>query len=119
MQRESANDVLTDDQAPQLPAASAFRSLARSQERVSCVRSMPTNRPLPTARARWVLWIYLGIGLRGLAIAQPAPLPKDLDDYVAGTIKEWNIPGAALAVVKDGKPVVVKGYGITKLGTSD
>jgi CubicO group peptidase (beta-lactamase class C family) len=72
-----------------------------------------------SARATWVLLIYFGVALRSLAIAQPAALPKDQDDYVAAAIKEWNIPGVALAIVKDGKPIVVKGYGVTKLGTSD
>ncbi|MGH9887618.1 MAG: serine hydrolase domain-containing protein, partial [bacterium] len=71
-----------------------------------------------SARATWVLLAYFGIALRSLAIAQPASLPTDLDDYITAAIKEWSIPGAALAIVKDGKPIVVKGYGVTKLGTS-
>lgn len=72
-----------------------------------------------SVRATWVLLILFGFAVRSVAIAQPAALPKDLDDYVAAAIKEWSIPGVALAIVKDGKPIVVKGYGVTKLGTSD
>jgi len=69
--------------------------------------------------ALWTWLLYFGIAIRSLAMAQPAPFPRELDDYVAATVKEWDIPGLAIAVVKDGQPVLVKGYGVTKLGTSE
>jgi len=46
-------------------------------------------------------------------------LPKALDDYLARAVKEWQIPGAAVAVVKDGRTVVAKGYGVRELGRPD
>ncbi len=42
--------------------------------------------------------------------------PKDLDAYVERVRKEFEVPGIALAIVKDSKVVVVKGYGVRKLG---
>ena len=58
----------------------------------------------------------------GLASAQsPASLtapPADLDAYVASSMKTFDIPGMAVAIVKDGKIVVAKGYGVRKLGDS-
>ncbi len=42
--------------------------------------------------------------------------PKDLDAYVERVRKEFEVPGIALAIVKDGKVVVAKGYGVRKLG---
>ena len=41
-----------------------------------------------------------------------APASADeIDDLVNKEIKRAGVPGAAVAVVKDGKPVLVKGYG--------
>jgi len=45
-----------------------------------------------------------------------AAAPKDLDAYVERVRKEFEVPGIALTVVKDGKVVVAKGYGVRKLG---
>lgn len=36
---------------------------------------------------------------------------KDLDSYIEKTMKDWKIPGLAIAVVKDGKVVYSKGFG--------
>lgn len=35
-----------------------------------------------------------------------------LDDYVEEALEKWNIPGVAVAVVKDGEIVVARGYGL-------
>src|SRR5437773_3723908 len=40
----------------------------------------------------------------------------DLDAYVTKVLQTFEVPGAALAVVKDGAIVVAKGYGVRKLG---
>lgn len=32
-------------------------------------------------------------------------------------MKEWKVPGLAVAIVKDGKILVCKGYGVSELGT--
>jgi CubicO group peptidase (beta-lactamase class C family) len=50
-------------------------------------------------------------------LSQTAP-PPDLDTWVAQSMKGFNVPGLSLAIVKDGKVVVVKGYGVRKLGES-
>jgi CubicO group peptidase (beta-lactamase class C family) len=47
--------------------------------------------------------------------AQTAP-PPDLDSYVAKSMKTFDVPGMAVAIVKDGKVVIAKGYGVRKLG---
>ena len=48
-------------------------------------------------------------------IAQSGP-PTDLDAFVARAMKTFDVPGIAVAIVKDGKVVVSKGYGVRKLG---
>ncbi len=45
------------------------------------------------------------------AAAQPAPL-DGLDDYVEETLEAWGVPGLGLAVVKDGRVVHARGYGV-------
>lgn len=49
----------------------------------------------------------------------PAFITDSLDSYVNRALQEWNIPGAAVCIVKDGKVVVMKGYGVKEAGTAD
>lgn len=50
--------------------------------------------------------------------AQNAPL-QGFDDYVNNAMKDWEVPGVAIAVVKDDKIVFAKGYGVRELGKPD
>jgi CubicO group peptidase (beta-lactamase class C family) len=49
------------------------------------------------------------------ALAQEAPL-MEFDEYVNKALKEWGVPGVAIAVVKNDKVVLARGYGVRKLG---
>lgn len=49
------------------------------------------------------------------AIAQQLILPPDLDQYVSTVQKTFNVPGLSIGVVKDGKIVLAKGYGLRRL----
>src|SRR5258708_39514938 len=42
--------------------------------------------------------------------------PFDLDATAARAMREFNVPGMAVAIVKDGKVVVAKGYGQRQAG---
>ena len=42
--------------------------------------------------------------------------PPDLDRWVARAMQTFDVPGIALAIVKDDAVVVAKGYGVRKLG---
>jgi CubicO group peptidase (beta-lactamase class C family) len=52
------------------------------------------------------------------ALAQTTPTtpPQDLDTFAARVLKEFEVPGLGVAIVKDGKVVLAKGYGVRKLG---
>ncbi len=50
----------------------------------------------------------------GLA-AGTAPV-SDLDSYVAAAMRTFEVPGLAVAVVKDGEIVLTRGYGVRRLG---
>ncbi|HYK23026.1 MAG TPA: serine hydrolase, partial [Candidatus Acidoferrum sp.] len=68
----------------------------------------------------------LALGL--LEPRQPAPAAtgddpvEQLDAFITKTLKEYQVPGAAIAVVQNGKAVLLKGYGVrdaTKQGAVD
>ncbi|MFY9556725.1 MAG: serine hydrolase [Blastocatellia bacterium] len=40
----------------------------------------------------------------------------DLDVFAAQVLKEFEVPGLGIAIVKDGKVLLAKGYGVRKLG---
>ena len=44
------------------------------------------------------------------------PFPVELDRYVARVLSEWQIPGLAIAVVRNDSVLVAKGYGVRELG---
>ncbi|HYG99055.1 MAG TPA: serine hydrolase [Terriglobales bacterium] len=50
-----------------------------------------------------------------LLVAETTP-PPDLDAYVARVMREFEVPGLAVAIVKDGQIVLAKGYGVRELG---
>jgi CubicO group peptidase (beta-lactamase class C family) len=51
--------------------------------------------------------------------ARAEDFPRELETYVTETLREWDVPGAALAVVKDGRVLVAKGYGVREVGKPD
>jgi CubicO group peptidase (beta-lactamase class C family) len=48
--------------------------------------------------------------------AQPITSPQ-IDALVERTLKTFDVPGIAVAIVKDGKIILEKGYGVTSLNT--
>jgi CubicO group peptidase (beta-lactamase class C family) len=62
----------------------------------------------------WLVGVFFVVS-SGLLLAQTAP-PPDLDPYIATSMKTFDVPGVAVAIVKDGKVVLAKGYGVRKLG---
>jgi len=59
--------------------------------------------------------VVVALCLKASPAAQPAPL-TGFDDLVARAMKDWRVPGLAMAVAKDGKVVVERGYGVRQLG---
>ena len=60
--------------------------------------------------------------LATLLFVQPAlatQLPADLDASVEKAMQSHGVPGIAIAIVEDGKPVLAKGYGVRKLGSPE
>ena len=51
-------------------------------------------------------------------LAANSPDLKDFDAYVQKVMSDWKVPGAAIVIVKDGKVVLSKGYGLRDLKTN-
>ena len=51
----------------------------------------------------------------GCALVAAPVWGDEVDDFVRATMEEQNIPGIAIAVVRDGKPVRVQGYGLANI----
>src|SRR5215470_12836390 len=61
------------------------------------------------------LFLLLILTLTYTVSAQQDPL-NGFDEYAQKAMKDWNVPGMAIAVVKDDKIVFAKGFGVKKLG---
>src|SRR5688572_31624746 len=64
---------------------------------------------------RLITFLFLVLAVFLPVYAQEAPL-NGFDDYVNKALREWEVPGLALAIVKDDRIVLAKGYGVRKLG---
>ncbi|RPJ00587.1 MAG: serine hydrolase [Candidatus Aminicenantes bacterium] len=76
--------------------AAAFAVLALSQALPPLPGAAPSGGPQARKTAAWV--------------------PPGIDATVARAMKAFEVPGLALAIVKDGRVVLAKGYGVRKLG---
>ena len=71
---------------------------------------------LLTSSKRFAIALWVLTLVHSAWAQTPSIVPPDLDSYVAASMKTFDVPGMAVAVVKDGKIVVAKGYGVRKLG---
>lgn len=70
----------------------------------------------------FILFIFLFSGIGIILFGQysgPAFVKDSLDIFIKRELHHWKIPGAAIAIVKDGKVVVVKGYGQQSIARKD
>ena len=49
----------------------------------------------------------------------PAFMKDSLDAYINKALTDWKVPGLAVCVIKDGKIVVMKGYGVKELNSKE
>jgi CubicO group peptidase (beta-lactamase class C family) len=63
-----------------------------------------------------VLAVALLGGLGPSVSAQQRSEISELDAYIARAVRDWRVPGLAIAVVKGDSVVLVKGYGVRELG---
>ncbi len=69
---------------------------------------------------RTVVLTFFSLTTNVIAHSQtPSFIADSLDSYINAGIKDWHIPGLAIAIIKDGKTVVMKGYGVRDLKTNE
>jgi hypothetical protein len=74
---------------------------------------------MPSHTTRRVRHLAITVALAALPFsshAQSATSIRDLDAYIQTIMKEWGVPGLAIAVVKDDSVVFIKGYGVLENG---
>ncbi len=98
------------------------------------VRSLPTDPAIPCAPLVLAALLLSGIPLR--AQERPAPSPQrraalapprapsatvlaGMDAYITQAMRAWEVPGLAIAIVKDDSVVYAKGFGVRELGKAD
>lgn len=84
---------------------------------------MPLAAAPAAPRAAFVLALLLGAGplpaqSAGTSTAPP-PATEAFDAYVARAVRDWRVPGLAIAVVRGDSVVLAKGYGVRTLGRPD
>ena len=75
---------------------------------------------------RLVLRVALALGVPAALAAQPAasapaaaPASATIDSIVEHALRTFGVPGAAVAVVRDGRVVLARGYGVRTLGRAE
>ena len=68
-----------------------------------------------------VVAIAIGLLASAPAVAQQRSRARDapiaaLDAYVAGAVRDWRVPGLAIAVIHGDTIVLAKGYGVRRIG---
>jgi CubicO group peptidase (beta-lactamase class C family) len=71
-------------------------------------------------RTSFIAPLVLAVALAsftGNSVGQTSPIqPQKVDAFVDKVLKDFEVPGISLAIVKDGKVILAKGYGVRKLG---
>ena len=67
------------------------------------------------------LFLCLAIVAVGLKASAQSPsfITDSLDAYIRQGMQDWQIPGLAILILKDGQPVVMKGYGTREVGKDE
>jgi CubicO group peptidase (beta-lactamase class C family) len=69
-----------------------------------------------TEITRWSILQVFTLTLLSISFAQAqSAVTANIDEYIKSEMQKQKIPGVSLAVIKDGKPIVVKGYGLANV----
>ena len=70
---------------------------------------------------KYLVILFFILTQKGYAQTDSLPffVKDSLDSYVNRALIEWQIPGAAVCVVKNGKVVLMKGYGVKEMGVNE
>ena len=72
---------------------------------------------IPSIIRRIVLCVAACLMLFDATVARGGDPFKGIDPYINAAIERWQVPGLAIAVVKEGETVLARGYGLCEIGT--
>ena len=109
---EGLSRVGLDDSDHIHPALDDIRRLAARQ----LAKLVRCNHLIPMESLMRAILVALLLVLPALAAAAP---PRNFNARVDSVMKASEVPGAAIAIVENGKVTLAHGYGVLKLGGSD
>jgi CubicO group peptidase (beta-lactamase class C family) len=59
---------------------------------------------------------FTSLLLTAPVVSQAQQPPPKFDEYVKGVMETFTVPGLSVAIVKDGKVILAKGYGVRRMG---
>jgi CubicO group peptidase (beta-lactamase class C family) len=66
------------------------------------------------------LFVFISTqALYSQSAALPSFIRDSLDIYVERSMKDWQVPGLAVCIIKNGEVALMKGYGVKELGGAD
>ena len=63
--------------------------------------------------------LLLLLGLSLFLQAQPNFIKRNIESYILKGMKDWDVPGLSIVIVKDGKVVLMKGYGVRNIESKE
>jgi CubicO group peptidase (beta-lactamase class C family) len=75
----------------------------------------PRHHTLLPYAVRWMVVLAMLIILPAHARGQSDPL-AGLDDYITRALPQWEVPGLAIAVIRNDSVIHARGYGVRELG---
>ena len=66
-----------------------------------------------------VILLFAFLSLLNSSTAQPTFITDSLNNYIKQGMKDWQIPGLSIVIVKDGQVVHINGYGIKNITTKE
>lgn len=67
----------------------------------------------------WLVGVILAWWVLPLQAQDPVFLTDSLDGWMVREMERWQVPGVAVSIIKDGRVVVEKGFGVRDLETGD
>ncbi len=67
---------------------------------------------------RYAILAVSGFSLIGLSQSPPVD-PKVIDQFVRDAMEAWQVPGVAVAIIRDNQIIYLKGHGVRELGKAE
>lgn len=94
-----------------------LRCILREQETTG--QPTPCHSGVSMSHHRWLSVFTVSLLLFPFHGQGQTAVPPPLDQDAAGVMEAFEVPGLALAIVKDGAVVIAKGYGVRTLGKKE